>query len=218
MIVLGREISKFAENIITETQKISSKKLIFINTNNKKFYVKTDKKEYEINIDVTYAGKYFETVLLHEVRHIWQLENGFPQFGYDEEITSKYQQCLAGKMNSLILDLNVDKWLRKNGYFLHDVTRKIGDIVELRMNKEEWDIEDRMEMVIILIHIKYYNTKKEFKNKIRKVKEYDPITEKYYREIYQFIETQGIETAEDIELIFRKIIEVFQVQATYCII
>ena len=113
MIVLGQEISKFAENIITETQEISSKKLIFINTNNKKFYVKTDKKEYEINIDVTYAGKYFETVLLHEVRHIWQLENGFPQFGYDEEITLKYQQRLAGKMNSLILDLNVDKCLRK---------------------------------------------------------------------------------------------------------
>ncbi len=33
MIVLGREISKFAEDIITETQEISSKKLIFINTN-----------------------------------------------------------------------------------------------------------------------------------------------------------------------------------------
>lgn len=63
----------------------------------------------------------FETTILHELRHIWQVGKGYP-FIHNKTVNSVFQtepafyENLGSQIQSVVLDLDVIQYLKKLGY------------------------------------------------------------------------------------------------------
>lgn len=216
MDILGIQLSEKAERIITCVTENSKKKIKYSNTNNGAFKVITDNPDFfDVQIDVAYAGKYFECVLLHEVCHIWQSNNGYPQFGHEVSLNS-LQMDFGTKIHSFFLDLGVDAKLHELGYMLHPVSRNGEELAKKYIYQPNLNKDMRRMLVFILLHMKYYNTGKEFKRTIQSIND-DKIKE-YYADIYTFINSNGYSTAEQVKECYQKVIDVFGCDDMYGIL
>lgn len=128
MVILGRNLSEKCTELVKSAIAEISVDVYFkdIKEINRSSYGSVDISHYNDGYCTVYlrldqSDIQFETTLLHELRHIWQIEKGYP-FVNNKESSSFFKQdqdfykTIGSQIQSAILDLDVIYYLQKQGY------------------------------------------------------------------------------------------------------
>jgi len=121
MNILGRKISTNTKRLAEEIVDMSSKKINYyeLTTKGKYGYVEHSSNCYNVYLSKQLDGEDFETNYLHEMRHIYQKEKGYPNVNsksvFNEDEQNKVND-IRDRLDSHILDFDVNNWLLNNGY------------------------------------------------------------------------------------------------------
>lgn len=76
---------------------------------------------YTVYLKTTQTPIEFETTLLHELRHVWQIENDYPWVGNKTassafDANRDFLMSIGAQLQSAVLDLDVIEYLEQHGY------------------------------------------------------------------------------------------------------
>lgn len=137
MHILNHALSPLAEDLLVQIEEASSKEIYFhtieeLGISGQSSYGALDfsrSDSYHVYLSTQLTGEPFEANMLHELRHIMQIELGFPT------VCNKDVACFKGSerpffeeigrhLQSVILDIEVWNWLTQQGLDIHFFTKK----------------------------------------------------------------------------------------------
>ena len=128
MVILGKRLSDKCAQLVKSAIDALSVDVYFrdIKETNRNMYGSTDVSHYNdgyctIYLQLEQSPIQFETTMLHELRHIWQIEKGYPLV-VNKNACSFFNEnpyffeTIGSQIQSAILDLDVIDYLEDNGY------------------------------------------------------------------------------------------------------
>lgn len=128
MYILNRKLTETTERHVSNTLAVLPVRVYFkdINEIGRSSYGSTDFSDYEKGFCTVYLSLKqnpleFETTLLHELRHVWQIGSGYPSVcnkvaNQVFQTEPQFFADLGTQIQSAVLDLDVIEYLEKQGY------------------------------------------------------------------------------------------------------
>ena len=128
MYILNRKLTETTERHVSNTLAVLPVRVYFkdINEIGRSSYGSTDFSDYEKGFCTVYLSLKqnpleFETTLLHELRHVWQIGSGYPSVcnkvaNQVFQTEPQFFASVGAQIQSAVLDLDVIEYLEKQGY------------------------------------------------------------------------------------------------------